>query len=159
MRRSPFKSGYALLHLLILRSVTPSSQEKPRYVSSDLAPPVQLYSYLFCTFVTTRLRSGPCIIDVWCWCEPHLSHLLSLSRKFSFFYRFWFTDSTSTDCLPCSGCFPFQQFLFLFFFLYHGWTCWSSGVWRVTSNLRRQEVDLSELTLNPEVKSVNMIGW
>ena len=85
MRQSPFKSGYALLHLLILRSVTPSSQEKPRYVSSDLAPPVQLYSYLFCTFVTTRLRSGPCIFDVWCWCEPHRSHLLSLSLKLSFF--------------------------------------------------------------------------
>lgn len=121
MRRSPFKSGYALLHLLILRSVTPSSQEKPRYVSSDLAPPVQLYSYLFCTFVTTRLRSGPCIIDVWCWCEPYRSHLLSLSLKFSFFfYRFWFTDRTSTDCLPCSGCFPFQLFFLFFFFIMDG---------------------------------------
>ena len=37
----------ALLHLLILRSITPSSQEKPSYVSSDLAPPVQLYSTIY----------------------------------------------------------------------------------------------------------------
>lgn len=41
-----FKSVYALLHLL---SYTFFSG-KPSNVSSDLAPPVQLYSYLFCTF-------------------------------------------------------------------------------------------------------------
>lgn len=38
---------------------------KPSNVSSDLAPPVQLYSYLFLhIFVTIQLRSGPCINNV-----------------------------------------------------------------------------------------------
>ena len=69
------ESVYALLHLL--NSTFFSG--KPRYVSSDLCSYTRIY---FAHFVTIRLRSGPCINDVWCCVDLTF---LSLSLKL----RFW----------------------------------------------------------------------
>lgn len=64
-----FKDVYALLHLLILRSTSPSSQEIQVMFPQTwhlLCSYTLITHVYFAHFVTVRLRSGPCINDVWC---------------------------------------------------------------------------------------------
>lgn len=109
-----FKSVYALLHLLILRSITPSSQENQGMFPQTWHLLCSYTHIYFAHFVTIRLRSGPCINDtVWYWCELYRSHLLSLSLKFRFLTDCGSqTEPVQTVSLPVVDVFHFNRFVF-----------------------------------------------
>lgn len=93
-----FKSVYALLHLLSLRSVTPFPQETQVIFSQTwyLCSYAHIYFALFCH------RAAEIWALCW-WCVIHVNYTVLTSIVWA-----WFTDRTSTDCLIlCGGCFSF----------------------------------------------------